>query len=149
MLGKWPKRRYKRTMRDVRDVTAIRETLSFVIGSHIPSQHKPILIDALAQALRAAEDVGRSMEIERRTDAEWRPEEALMIEAALCGKVAKSWQHADEILMRLASGLHRRRDDVRRKATELGHGAAVDYALAKARPPASTIDRERRSPGSD
>jgi hypothetical protein len=41
-------------MRDARDITAIRETLRFVIEGEIPAQHKAILIDALAQALRAA-----------------------------------------------------------------------------------------------
>jgi hypothetical protein len=127
-------------MRDARDITAIRETLRFVIDSQIPAQHKAIVIDALAQALRAADDVKRSLEIQEMASEEWRPEEALMIEAALRGKVANSWQHADEVLMRLARGLHRRHDDVRRKATELGHGAAVDYALAKARRTAAIGD---------
>ena len=114
-------------------MTAIRETLRYVIDSQIPAQHKAIVIDALAQALRAADDAQRSREIQGMTSEEWRPEEAVMIDAALRGKVAISWQHADEVLMRLARGLHRRHDDVRRKATELGHGAAVDYALAKAK----------------
>jgi hypothetical protein len=120
-------------MRDTRDITAIRETLRFVIDGEIPAQHKAILIDALAQALRAADETRRSAEIQGMTSEEWRPEEALVVEDALRGKVANSWQHADEVLMRLARGLHRRHDDVRRKATELGLGAAVDYALAKAK----------------
>ena len=116
---------------NARDIAALRETLQFVISGDMPAQHKRVLLDAVTQALRAAEHAGDLDRAQQEQSEEWRPQEAQLVEAALRGKVAKSWQHADEALMQVAGQLRRAPDDVRRKATELGCGAAVDYALAR------------------
>jgi hypothetical protein len=114
-----------------RDIAALRETLQFVINLEIPAQHKRVLLEALTQALRAAEHAGDRDRAQQEQSEDWRAQETQLVESALRGKVAKSWQHADEALMQIAGQLRRAPDDVRRKATELGCGAAVDYALAR------------------
>jgi hypothetical protein len=119
-------------MPDTPDIAAIRDTLQFVVASDIPAQHKRILLDAITQALRAAEAVEHRVGTQQKISENWDTDEAQAVETFLRGKVAISWQHADEVLMRLAGELHRTPADVRTKATELGLGAAVDYALAKA-----------------
>jgi hypothetical protein len=120
-------------MRDVQTPAAIRATLQYVLGSDVPAEHKSILIDALTRLLRTEE----SVEDDRRRDAEtnsraWQPHEINHLDRSLCGKVAKSWQDADETLIHVASQLQRRSADVRAKALELGFTAAVDFAVAKA-----------------
>lgn len=119
-------------MQDTPDIAAIRDTLQFVIASDIPAQHRRILMEAVTQALRAAEAIGHGVETQARISENWDTKEAQIVETFLRGKIANSWQHADEVLMRLAGELHRTPADVRTKATELGLGVAVDYALVKA-----------------
>lgn len=119
-------------MLDTQKVAAMRETLQFLVASDIPAQHKKILIDAVMQALRSEEAAGRLGAMQNVSEP-WQPHETQIVEDFLQGKVASSWQNADELLMRLAGELHRRPDDVRRKATELGVGVGVDYRQAKAR----------------
>jgi hypothetical protein len=128
-------------MRDTRDITQIRETLRFVLAGSIPADHKRILIEALTQALRIAEEAVRDLELQKRTSQPWRPDETTVIESFLQGKLVSSWQQADEVLMRLSSELHRPPEEVRRKAIELDLGAAVDYAMAKTQR-AAIIDRQ-------
>ena len=128
-------------MRDTRDITEIRETLRFVLAGSIPADHKRILIEALTQALRAAAEAERIVELQKKTSQQWQPDETSVIESSLRGKLVSSWQQADEVLMRLSNALHRTPEEVRRKAIELDLGAAVDYAMAKIQR-AAIIDRQ-------
>jgi hypothetical protein len=107
---------------------ALRATLQFLIASDIPSEHKTVLMEALTQALR--NHIPRQS-VEPAAGP-WQLHETTLLQAFLAGKSANSWQHADEMLMRLASDLHRQPGDVRAKATELGLGVGVDYRLARA-----------------
>jgi hypothetical protein len=102
--------------------------LQFLIASDIPSEHKTVLMEALTEALRSSqvEDV-----VEGGTGP-WQQHETDQLQSFLEGKTANSWQHADELLMRVAAQLHRDPGEVRAKATELGFGVGVDYRLAKA-----------------
>jgi hypothetical protein len=110
----------------------MRDALHFLVSSDIPAQHKRILIEVVAQAMRdddaAALRCAALLEIDA---AAWQPHEATTIQLFLQGKIARTWQHADEILMRLATELHRKPANVRTKATELGFGMGVDYRLAQ------------------
>jgi hypothetical protein len=118
-------------MANTPESVAMHAALRFVVVSDIPSDHKRVLIDVLTQALREAE----ATEVRRRNAAEveqpWQPGDVTHLEALLEHKVARSWQHADEILMGIAAQLHRSPHEVRSKAIELGLGRAVDYAIAK------------------
>jgi hypothetical protein len=116
---------------------AIRETLQFVVSSDITSKHKGVLVNALTDALRNAETVHRA-EANRPPAAEWQTHEEQVMLEMLRGKTAKSWQHADELVMRVASQLHRSLVDVRKKAASMGVGLAVDYRLVKAQEAART-----------
>jgi len=107
---------------------ALRATLQFLIASDIPSEHKTVLMEALTQALRS-HIPRQSVET---AAGPWQLHETTLLQSFLAGKSANSWQHADEMLMRLASDLHRQPGDVRAKATELGLGVGVDYRLARA-----------------
>jgi hypothetical protein len=104
------------------DLPAIRETLKFLSGSDIPVQHKKILTAVLEEALSTA--------LQKQVD-NWQPAELQMIADALQGRVAISWQHADELLFKLAGQLQRSPDEVKKKAIAAGFGAAVDYWQAK------------------
>lgn len=102
----------------------------------MPSQHKDVLLEVLGQALRDAEaSLTNRADAARNENRPWELQEEQVIEAFLKGKTAISWQHADELLMRLAGQLHRTPQDVRNKATALGFGIGVDYRQAKARVP--------------
>ena len=111
---------------------ALHATLRFVITSDITSEHKSTLIEVLTQALRDHEAAEMRREASAQARGEWREDEILEMNAFLQGRIAGSWQHADESVMRLAAQLHRDPGSVRDKATELGHGASVDYAFARA-----------------
>lgn len=121
---------YKGCMSPPKPTDAMRGALHFLMHSDIPAQHKRVLIEVVAQAMRDADTAARESALEP-PDAEWQPHEATALQAFLEGKNARSWQHADETLMRLATELHRRPHSVRLKATELGLGAGVDYGLAQ------------------
>ena len=124
-------------MRDVHAPAALRAALQFLMTSDIPSEHKVVLIETLTQALRN----DQAAQIQQHADEEkekekakvWQPDETAQLESLLGGRVASSWQHADELLMRAATQLERSPSDVRAKATEIGLGAGVDYRLARAR----------------
>ncbi len=112
---------------------SLHDVLRFLVVSDMPAEHKRILIDVVTQALRDDAEALRDQEALQKADAvEWQAHEVAALETFLQGKIARSWQHADEILMRIATELHRQPANVRSKATELGFGAGVDYRVAKA-----------------
>jgi len=110
---------------------ALRDALQFLVSSSIPAQHKSLLMDLVGQAMRVEELEQRDLAAQA-TIPKWQPEEIQLLQDSLAGRVARSWQHADELLMRVATQLKRRPADVRAKATELALGAGVDYRLAQA-----------------
>jgi len=110
------------------DPSAIRSTLQYLIASDIPSEHKAVLMQALTAALRS--QVQRESPV--AAAGPWQMHETDQLQTFLEGKSANSWQHADELLMRVAAQLHRTPVDVRAKALELGLGVGVDYRLSKA-----------------
>lgn len=112
--------------------TPLRETLQFLIQSDMPTDHKRILIEVVTQALYNKEAEERSGKASGIIE-EWGAPEMAVVAAFLQDKVARSWQNADELVLRLARELRRDPDDVRRKAVELGFGLGVDYRLAKER----------------
>ena len=119
-------------MPDSNETVALREALQFLIASDMPAQHKRVLMEIVTEALKA----GQVAETRRATavspvPAEWQPQDTETVAAFLQNKIARSWQHADETLMWLASELHRRPEDVRTKAVEMGLGRGIDYRLAK------------------
>jgi gamma-glutamyl:cysteine ligase YbdK (ATP-grasp superfamily) len=113
----------------------IRETLQFLVSSDMPAKHKAVLLDLLTQALRVEEAAQTAARMAEPEAAPWHAHETKQLQSFLEGKVAKSWQHADELAIRVASQLHRSMQDVRIKAKELGLGEGIDYALARLRPP--------------
>ena len=119
-------------MRDSRRSAALQAALQFVITSDLPSEHKPILIDVLTQALRDDETAELNQHLVAQAGAEWQEHEIVQLRSFLQGQLARSWQHADEGVMQLAAQLHRHPQSIRDKATQLGLGAAVDYRFAKA-----------------
>jgi hypothetical protein len=111
---------------------ALQSALRYVLTSDMPSQHRRILIEVLTQALREDEKAHiRQLSIER-AGGPWQEHETALMQSFFQGRIAKGWQHADELVMRMANQLNRHANDVRMKATELGFGTAVDYRLAKA-----------------
>lgn len=120
-------------MTDPRSSAPLRAALQFVLASEMPSDHKAVLIDVLTEAMRQHD--ARIVQSDAALDSvePWNVEETAQVESFLAGKVARSWQHADELLMNLAARLHRNPSYVRSKATELGFGESVDYRLAKIR----------------
>lgn len=114
----------------MRDAQAqIRDTLEYVMASAIPAQYKAVLIEALTQALRNQQDADDRRQ-STQAGVAWDAQELVHLKTFLEGKVAKSWQHADELAMHLASQLHRSLGDVRTKAIELGFGASIVYHRA-------------------
>lgn len=122
-------------MRDSHEKTnLLRETLQFVVGSDMPSQHKKVIIEALVQALRTVDET-EQRPVAANDSEQWQPHESQLVGDFLQGKVAANWQHADELLISLANQLHRSPNDVKQKATDLGFGVGVDYRQARARTP--------------
>lgn len=120
-------------VRDSRRSTALQTALQFVsTTSDIPSEHKLMLIELLTQALRDDESAELSRRAVAQAGAEWQEHEITHLKSFLQGRLANSWQHADEGVMQLAAQLHRDPQSVRDKAKQLGLGAAVDYRYAKA-----------------
>lgn len=119
-------------MTETHEALSLRETLQFVVASDIPAKHKRIIMEALTQALRIEGDAQLDRKaLETNDCAEWQADELKAVIDYLQGKVARSWQNADEIVMRLATQLHRDPGDIRRKGVELGFGSSVDFHLAK------------------
>lgn len=108
-------------------------TLQYVLSTDMPSEHKAVLIELLTQALR---DDETKRVLQRSALAtvsrSWDEAETRCLTDLLAGKIAKSWQNADELLMNAATQLRRTPADVRVKATELGLAASIDFSVAKA-----------------
>lgn len=105
--------------------------LRFLLASDMPADHKRVLIEVVTDALRRLDASDRRQEAEQRECRPWEESEMALIATFLEGKTARSWQHADELLMSLAAQLHRELNDVRDKASAAGFGAAVDFKLAR------------------
>lgn len=110
---------------------ALHAALQFVRAADIPPQHRTVLIEVLNQALHQQEHHSAERRVELPPGWEWQPHEIMLVQSSLEGKVAKSWQHADELVMLLAAQLNRDLRSVRAKATQLGLSAAVDYRVAR------------------
>ena len=117
--------------KDPRRPAALHAALRFVITSELPSEYKPTLIEVLTQAIRDEEAASLRREAVAQSQGEWQEPEIERLKSLLHGRIAKSWQHADECVMQLAMQLHRDPVSVRHKATELGLGTAVDYRFAR------------------
>ena len=107
--------------------------LKFVTGSSALSEHRSILVEVLLQALRDEEATELNRQEVAREFREWQHDEIALLQVFLKDRVAKSWQDADEIVMRLATQLQRNPRSVREKATEVGLGISVDYGMSKSR----------------
>jgi len=112
--------------------TRLRAALQFLMTSDIPSAHKLVLIETVTEALREHDAATVRGQSAAQRSAEWQPDETARLREYLNGRVANSWQQADEVAVHLAAELRRHRDDIRAKAVELGFGVAVDFRLAKA-----------------
>jgi hypothetical protein len=119
-------------MQDSRRSAALHAALRFVITNDTGAEHKPILIDLLTQALRDDETAELRSRAVALAGEEWQEHEIAQLTSFLQGRLARSWQHADESVMHLAAQLHRNPGSVRDKATQLGLGSSVDYRYAKA-----------------
>jgi hypothetical protein len=109
---------------------ALRDALQFLVSSSIPSQYKGLLLELVGQAMRDDDVAQRTLAADAAGSA-WQPEEIECVRNLLEGRIARSWQQADELLMRVAMQLGRKLGDVRSKAMELNLGAGVDFRLAK------------------
>jgi hypothetical protein len=125
-------------MQDSRRSAALHAALRFVITNQTGAEHKPILIDLLTQAMRDDESAELRRNELAQAGGEWREHEIAQLTAFLQGRLARSWQHADESVMHLAAQLHRDPQSVRDKAKQLGLGSSVDYRFAKALQQASS-----------
>jgi hypothetical protein len=95
-------------VQDSRRSVALQAALQFVsTTSDIPSDHKVILIDVLAQALREDNSAELSRRAVAQAGAEWQEHEITHLKSFMGGRLAKSWQHADEGVMQLAAQLRR------------------------------------------
>ncbi len=115
------------------DITpdALREALQFLIRSDMPDEPKRMLIEVIMESLAQRQAAVAMRDTATKTHPAWQPTEIELATTLLQGRVAKSWQDADEGVTRLVRELHRNAEDVRAKAMELGFGVAVDYRLAK------------------
>lgn len=110
---------------------SLREALQFLIRSDMPADPKRMLIEVVMESLAAREAAVVVRGAATQSHPAWQQTEIDLAASFLQGKVAKSWQNADEVVTHLVRQLHRYAEDVRTKAIELGFGAAVDYRLAK------------------
>ncbi len=119
-------------MRNSQRPAALHAALQFVLAANMPAEHKATLIEVLTQAVRDHEAAELHREAAAaQSQGEWHEHEIEQLKSFLQGRTARSWQHADECVMHLSAQLHRDPGSVRRKATELGLGTAVDYRFAK------------------
>ena len=111
---------------------AIREALPFVALSDLPAEHKSVVMEVIAQALNESEEAERAG-LGRNKMGPWDEAELQVVATHLQGKVAASWQNADELVVDLALRLNRVPTDVKEKGKELGYAVAVDYRAARER----------------
>ena len=110
---------------------ALHAALRFVITREMPAEYKATLIEVLTQAIREEGAASLRREAAAQSKGEWQESEIVRLKDLLQGRVATSWQHADEGVMQMATQLHRDPVSIRNKATELGLGSAVDYRIAR------------------
>ena len=110
---------------------SLREALQFLIRSDMPADPKRILIEVVMESLAVRDAAVAVRGAINKTHPAWQQTEIDLATSFLQGKIAKSWQNADEVVTHLVRQLHRYAEDVRTKAVELGLGTAVDYRLAK------------------
>lgn len=121
-------------MHDVHSIPALRSALQYTKSATIPADHKVVLLALLTEALRAQQDQDTAAAVamvSENSARPWQGEDTSALQDFLTGKVATSWQHADELLVSLASKLGRDPQYVRSRATDLGFGAGVDFRLAR------------------
>ena len=106
---------------------AMQATLRFLLSSDMPAEHKRLLIELVTDALRRRDAKEAHDHALQRDMKPWADDEVAQIAAYLNGKTARSWQHADEMVVALASQLHRDARDVREKAADIGFNAAVAF----------------------
>jgi hypothetical protein len=119
---------------DLYDSTALQDALQFLLTCDIPSNHKAVLIETVTQALRRQDAAAVEQRSHGRELRPWQTQEIEQLQGMLQGKLARSWQHGDELLMHAAAQLRRSPAEVRAQATALGLGEGVDYSLARLRP---------------
>ena len=106
---------------------AMQAALRFLLVSDMPADHKRLLIELVTDALRRRDaKQARDQALERDVKP-WTEDEVAQMTAFFEGKSARSWQHADEMVIALALQLHRDARDVREKAADIGFGAAVGF----------------------
>jgi len=117
-------------MRALYPQSTLRAALRCLLTSDLPPEHKAVLVDAVVQTLlerEAAHHIDESFAEARA----WEPQEVEELRTLLAGRIAHSWQEADELLTRCARQLERAPVDVREQAGTLGLDAAVDYRRAR------------------
>lgn len=120
-------------MHAIHSIAALRSTLQYTKSSTIPSDHKVLLIALLTEALRHQQEQDTKSAALENAAKPWQEADSAMVRSSLAGKVATSWQHADEMLALLVAKLGRESQSqyVRSRAIELGVGAGVDFRLAR------------------
>jgi hypothetical protein len=118
-------------MHDIHSIAALRSTLQYTKSSDIPADHKVLLLALLTEALRDQQDHDTKAAALQRSAKPWLDADTTTLQSLLSGKVATSWQHADELLTSAAQRLGRDPQYVRSRATDLGFGAGVDFRLAR------------------
>ena len=119
-------------MHDAHSIAALRSALQYTKSATMPADHKVVLLALLAEALRDQEAEDTRLATLENSVRPWQEADTATLQTFLTGKVATSWQHADEVLVSLASKLERDPQYVRTRATDLGFGAGVDFRLARA-----------------
>ena len=119
-------------MRDTHSISALRAALQYTKSSDMPADHKVVLLALLTEALRDQQDQDVKTDLHGNAAKPWLASDTTTVQAFLTGKVATSWQHADELLISLAAKLGRDPRYVRIRASDLGLGAGVDFRLARA-----------------
>jgi hypothetical protein len=119
-------------MHDTHSIAALRSTLQYTKSSTMPADHKVLLIALLTEALRDQQEQNTKASALENSAKPWKEADTAALQTFLAGKVATSWQHADEMSVLLASELGRQPQDVRSKAIDLGFGAGLDFRLARA-----------------
>jgi hypothetical protein len=123
-------------MQSSEDRGALQAALRFLIASDMPANHKGLFITLVTDALRSRDAADQLQQARKQEARPWDEHELATISEFLEGKMACSWQHADELVVALAGKLHRDFDEVREKASEAGFGAAVDFKASRRSGPA-------------
>ena len=121
----------KPPIRDAHSSGALEAALQYMMSSDIPSEHKAVVIDLLTAALRRHETQHIEAVATAHGSIPWQEADTQKLQALLGGKLANSWQHADEVLMQVANAMGRDPSIVRSKANELGLAESIDFRLAK------------------